>query len=326
MKQSLCSILLLVVLALSSWLSPGIILAQSETERPAGPPVGERLVREGDFAVRLAASLEIIDTDDEIEAETNLGDVGITPRNGWIADYPVTPDILGELQGSVKKAAEAGKLEMETDEALEIFEETKKEVGLNVKPRTAKDKGGKIPGKAPEYPDATVINNYYESEGPPIVTYYAPPPDYFYLYSWVPYPFFSFGFGFPGFFVLHDFHRPFRVHNRVRFISNHFNDVRRHRVYRVDPGARFNGRTYAGIGVRSRTRSFIPTGVPRGERRIFNRPGSTSLPGRSYTPAVPRSGGMRAPAGVGGTSRMPSGGGMAPAPSGGARVPGGRTR
>ncbi|ACM21520.1 hypothetical protein Geob_3177 [Geotalea daltonii FRC-32] len=324
MKQSLGRILLIV--AFSLWLSPGIIHAQTATEQSATPPVGQQLVREGDFALRLAASLDIVETDDEVEAETSLGDMGITPRNGWIADYPVTPDILGELQQSVKKAAEAGNLEMETEEALNIFEETKKEVGLNVKPQTAKKKGEKIPEKAPEYPDAAEIDNYYESEGPPIVTYYAPPPDYYYLYSWVPYPFFTFGFGFPGFFVLHDFHRPFRVHNRVRFISNHFNDPRRHRVYRVDPGARFNGRTYAGIGVRSRTRSFIPTGVPSGERRIFNRPGSVPIPGRSYTPAVPRGGGMRAPAGIGGTPRMPSGGGMAPAPSGGSRVPGGRTR
>jgi hypothetical protein len=286
--------------------------------------LGAQPVREGDFAVQLAARLQVIDTEDEVEAETSLGNAGITPRNGWIADYPVTPDILGELQQSVKKAAEAGKLEIETDEALNILEQTKKETGLNVKPHTARNKGEKIPEKAPEYPDATVINNYYESEGPPIVTYYAPPPDYFYLYSWVPYPFFSFGFGFPGFFILHDFHRPFRVHNRVHFISNHFNDVRRHRVFRVDPGARFNGRTFAGIGVQGRTRNFIPTGVPRGERRIFNRPGPAPSSGRSFR--VPGAGGMGAPAGVRGAPRMPSGGGMAPMPSGGGRASGGRTR
>ncbi|WP_243371600.1 hypothetical protein [Geotalea sp. SG265] len=322
MKRSLFKILP-VVLALSLWF-PGWIQAQTATEQSATPPVGQQLVREGDFALRLAASLDIVDTDDEVEAETSLGDAGIAPRNGWIADYPVTPDIVGELHQSVRKAADAGNLEMDKEEALKAFEQTKQEAGLKVKPYTARDKGEKIPETAREYPDSTVINNYYENEGPPIVTYYAPPPDYFYLYSWVPYPFFSFGFGFPGFFVLHDFHRPFRVHNRVHFISNHFNDVRRHRVFRVDPGARFNGRTFAGIGVRSGTRNFIPTGVPRGERRIFNRPGPAPFTGRSFR--APSGGGMRGPAGMGGMSRMPSGGGMAPMPSGGGRATGGRTR
>ena len=40
-----------------------------------------------------------------------------------------------------------------------------------------------------------------------MVTYYAPPPDYYYLYSWVPYPFWCDEFWFGGFFILNDFHR-----------------------------------------------------------------------------------------------------------------------
>jgi hypothetical protein len=38
-------------------------------------------------------------------------------------------------------------------------------------------------------PKPEVINKQYEEQGPPVVTYYAPPDPYSYLYSWVPYPF-----------------------------------------------------------------------------------------------------------------------------------------
>jgi hypothetical protein len=55
--------------------------------------------------------------------------------------------------------------------------------------------------------ESETINNYYYVEGPPVVTYYPPPEPYGYLYSWTPYPFWSSGVYFPGFFVLHDFHR-----------------------------------------------------------------------------------------------------------------------
>ena len=122
-----------------------------------------------------------------------------------------------------------------------------------------------------------------------MVTYYAPPPDYYYLYAWVPYPFWCYGFWFPGFFVLHDFHRVVNVHNRAVFVSNHFNDVSAHRVFRVDPVKRFNGRTFAGIGA-PRTGGFVSTGVPRSDRRIFNAPPRTAPTGRMV---IAPSGGSR---------------------------------
>ena len=53
--------------------------------------------------------------------------------------------------------------------------------------------------------EPTVIDNYYSDEGPPVVTYYAPPPDYAYLYAWDPFPFWCGGFWFPGYYVLNDF-------------------------------------------------------------------------------------------------------------------------
>ena len=78
-------------------------------------------------------------------------------------------------------------------------------------------------------------------------------------------------------FVLNDFHRPLFFGHRVAFISNHFNDFRAHRVFRVDPVSRFRGRTFAGIGVNGR-RGFISTGVSRSERRIFNAPRTGRMP------------------------------------------------
>jgi hypothetical protein len=75
-----------------------MVLAQSEQLRPGAPPVGQPVVSEGDFAVRLAFALAVVTTEDEVEAESRLGEIGIAPRNGWIADYPVTPDIVAELR------------------------------------------------------------------------------------------------------------------------------------------------------------------------------------------------------------------------------------
>lgn len=236
----------------------------------APPPIEAALVREGTFAVQLAAALGIGATNDEVEAETKLGDAGITPRNGWIADYPVTPDVLGELRQSVAAAADAGKLSMNRDEALKKLDGVKNGFDLSVKPAETGTGYTTSPPTVENYPDPAAVTNYYYTEGPPVYTYYTPPPDYYYLYSWVPYPFWSFGIWFPGYFILNDFHRSFHYHDRVVFVSNHFNDIRNHHVFRVDPLARFNGRTYAGIGVRRTRGGFISTGVPSGERRIFN--------------------------------------------------------
>ena len=66
-----------------------------------------------------------------------------------------------------------------------------------------------------------VINQQYEEQGPPVVTYYEPPESYTYLYSWVPYPFWSTGFYYPGYFMLKDFHRRVHVNRRPYYVSHH---------------------------------------------------------------------------------------------------------
>ena len=299
--------------ALTLLLIPSLCPAQPEQPELGLPPITQQLVREGDFAVKLHAALGLGTVQDETEAESGLGQAGIIPRNGWIADYPVTPDIIGELQQTVGDAAASGKIALGKGEALQRLAAVAAELSLGVRPQTAV--GTEEIQEQPatqDYPNPTAINDYYQTEGPPVVTYYAPPPDYYYLYGWIPYPFWCAGFWFPGYFILHDFHRSFHAHNRVSFVSNHFNDVRSHRVFRVDPVSRFNGRTFAGIGVRNR-RGFISTGVPRSQHAIFNAPRAQAAPGMRPLPGMRsgfRSGG--APGGNLGSAPRATGRGPSP--------------
>ncbi len=290
--------------------------AQTGDVSVAPPPISQQLIREGTFALRLVPAFSLEATDNEIEAENRLADVGIMPRNGWIADYPVTPDIIAELQKSVSDAADAGKLDMNREDALKKFEEVKAGLGLSIKPHGEGAAYSCKPPKCDNYPDPAVINNYYTEQGPPVVTYYSPPPDYYYLYGWVPSPFWWYGFWFPGFFILNDFHRSVHIHDRHHFVSNHFNDIRRNRVYRIDPPERFRGRTYSGIGVTNPTR-FLSTGVPRSDRIIFN--GSRGTPPSADRTIGPSSRGSRSfstPSQGGGVSgRASRGGGMGDIPS-----------
>ncbi len=248
-------------------LMSAVAYAQTGQPSTSPPPLSQPLVREGDFAVALADALKIGPAADEAEAENALNQVGIAPRNGWIADYPVTPDIVGELQTAVGDAADAGRLSMGKDEALNAFQNVITQQALDVKMDTSGRDLGDTSGV--EYAEPTVINNYYSTEGPPVVTYYAPPPDYSYLYTWVPYPFWWWDFWFPGFFVLTDFH--VRVHDHGHghhghgeherghgeFVSNHYRDPHSGRMSRVDPTSRFRGGT---LPAGERTRWSSPSG------------------------------------------------------------------
>jgi hypothetical protein len=260
-------------------------------------PVEQPLVPEGVFAVQLVEALKMGEAQEEAQAESMLSAIGIEPKNGWIAGYPVTPPIIGEIEKGVAGAADAGKLGMEKNQALKAVGDLKARLGLSVTsgvpPQTAtlaalggqpastiiykytdekrvvhytdryesipkeyRDQiemiretvqpmpsGGAVnedtqagannytPNQEPE-----VINNYYYNYGPPVVTYYAPPAPYYYLYGWVPYPFWSSGFFFSGFFILHDFHRHVVFHNRPFVVTNHV--VAANRAFVVDPVSR----------------------------------------------------------------------------------------
>jgi len=270
-------------------LSLGIGVREGGTQLP---PVAAPLVREGAFAMNLAEALNVRHPTSEVEAESMLGAVGISPRNGWIADYPVTPDIIGELQDSIAYAAEARTISMDQDSALRTLADVQAAVQMSVSPGAsgppyAEGTAEEAPSGEGAYPDQTAINNYYYEAGPPVLTYYAPPPAYYYLYAWVPYPFWRGRTWFGGYFVLNDFHRHFIEGGRVFVVSNHFTDIKAHRVFRIDPVNRLRGRTYAGIGA-PRSNAFINAGTQRAQERVFH-----GGPSRSFVPSRRATGAAR---------------------------------
>ncbi len=224
--------LLIIVMALGLFLMPFAVYPQSDQKSAGAPPVSQALVPEGDFALKLATALKVGTPTDEVQAEDMLTSAGIAPKNGWIVDYPVTPNIIGELQKAVSEAADAKKLPMGREEALRAFRTATVEAGIPI----IAEVPGNYPETQPQYAESSTVDDYYSSEGPPVVTYYPPPPDYGYLYAWVPCPFFFDAFFFPGFFVLNDFDIIVVGHHHHHHrITNHFFDARTHAFGRVDP-------------------------------------------------------------------------------------------
>jgi hypothetical protein len=266
------------IFIISFILMPGVIIGQSEQITSGNPQLAEPLVREGDLAVRLVEALNLGTALTEAEAESILISIGITPKNGWIADYPITPDITSELQATVSEAAESGALAVAKEAALQTLQDVLSDYNLYANTDTSGQGTGET--SAPDYPDSTEVNDYYRDEGPPVVTYYAPPPDYAYLYSWVSYPFRWRGSRFPGFFVRKRFH--VWVHGpeggHGEYVSNYFHDSKTDKIFRVDPMNRPHGGALAEIGgarQSSPSAQSVPVAVPRPsqERTITRAPG-----------------------------------------------------
>ena len=121
----------------------------------AGPPPSEQnLVREGSFAMELAEVLKIGEVKSEAEAENKLTSAGIAPKNGWIADYPLTPNIIGELQNAVGEAADSGKIAMKREEAIRAFEDL-------IKGIESQNAGVEPPPVGEPYPESYVYPRFY---------------------------------------------------------------------------------------------------------------------------------------------------------------------
>lgn len=257
MKVSLLVKVATLIGGLFLLLIPAIAAAESQKAPQGSPPIEQPLVRQGTFAMQLVPALGLGKAGSEAEAESMLSEKGILPRNGWIADYPATPDIIGELRQSVDDAAGAGKIQLGRAEALKRFDGVTAEAALSIRPQNE----DAIVSSGAEGEDAvapTDINNYYYDVGPPAVTYYTPPEDFSYLYSWVPYPFWWGDFWFGGFFILNDFHRTafhghHHHHDHGKFVSNHFRGS--NGFTRIDPVSRFNGRSNVPIGIGGRVNS-----------------------------------------------------------------------
>lgn len=259
-------------------LAPQPVAAYTPPDGQEVPPVAQALVREGDFAVKLAGALKLGSPGSEAESVSTLAAAGIAPRNGWIADYPVTPDILGELETAVADAADAGRLAVTRAEASHAFQGLAAEFGLAV---AAAPEAGYVQEKPPEsypmYSDSTAIHHHYYNVGPPVVTYYPPPPDYYYLYSWVHYPFYWHSFWFPGFFILHDFNRVVFVrHRAVKVVTNHVFVPRFRKVAIVDHRTRTRGRVFEQGRSFSDRRRFDSPEARRGASAIVERSRSRS--------------------------------------------------
>ena len=140
--------------------------APSEQNKPGPPLIEQSLIREGSFAIKLAEALKIGPVKSEAEAENMLASVGIAPRNRWIADYPVTPDIIGELQKTVGAAVDSGKIAMNKDEAMKAFQD----LIMDIESQYA---GVEPPPGSQPYPEP-----YYCPE-PYYYPYYYPYPYYF---------------------------------------------------------------------------------------------------------------------------------------------------
>ncbi|EIC29065.1 MULTISPECIES: hypothetical protein [Methylomicrobium] len=140
-------------------------------------------------------------------------------------------------------------------------------------PPGVSDLDGGLTGEAPlpEYapnPNSGAVEDYFDVYGPPVVTYYSPPAPYDYLYTWTPYPFWSTGFYFPGFFVLNDFHRAVFLDRHRYFVSRHTGGNR----YRY-PGAERSLKTPPG-GFRQPRYGFYTPSARAGARAIVSRVGS----------------------------------------------------
>lgn len=264
------------------------------------------LVREGDFAVKLAEAFDLGEITDEDDAGQLLAEIGLSPRNGWMSDYPVTPVILAELREAVIASSESGRLSMIEPEALEAFDRLALDLGLSVDENAELEPpaDGPLPGGAP-YAESADSHDYYTTEGPPVMTYYPPPSYYSGYYDWVPYPFyFSRGY-YPGFFILHDFHRAHRFdrhfdrnhkhkqfgfHNRFKrkFISNHHWNMRSGRTEAFRPNIAERSDSFG-----SARRSKFRDGAIKSDRfqsHAREQRGSASVTFRSTTkPGFPRS-------------------------------------
>ena len=119
---------------------------------------------EGVFAVQLVEALKMGRGQDEAQAESMLSGIGIEPKNGWIAGYPVTPPVIGEIERGVGGAADGGKLGIGKEQALKAVGDLKAKLGLSV--TTA----GVVPQSAPQaapggQPANTVIYKYMDKQG-----------------------------------------------------------------------------------------------------------------------------------------------------------------
>jgi|GEM_PF-1256388 len=285
-------------------LSPAIARAQIGPGTVDGPPIAQKLVREGDFAVELTDAFNLGPVGTEEEAESVLTSVGITPKNGWVSDYPITPDVIGELQAVIATAADSNTLDIRKDDALAAFSDLLDQLGLppittDGSNEYTEDTQPPMSAETGTYVDSGGLVDYYGGYGAPIVTYYTPPWPYYPLYSWVSYPFRCHKTFFPGFFVLRRFHcikpvavvrhhgsgvviisRPVR-----KVVTNRVVDPATHKVLIIDPPRRSTDPAFRFVPSSS-TAKFATVQPGRGSNVVMERSLSNQVRNPSTQAAV----------------------------------------
>ncbi len=270
---------ILLIFFTASLVSAPYTASVNAKSSPSGPPpIEQPLVREGEFAVELATALNLTSSKDEAAAEHYLVSINITPRNGWIADYPMTPDIIAEVRDSAARSASSGNLRVSGTDAAGIVDKVSIAMNLPVKVASQKynyesGSGYQSSSVAPpptvsEYVEPYVVDDYYYANEPPVVTYYPPPWEYTYLYDWVPDQFWWDGYGFGGFFILADFNR----HHHNHCITNHVTNANG-TVSRISATTRSSANATANTGVTSASRDLTSSRSVRDMDRFSSSPG-----------------------------------------------------
>ncbi|MGO9313864.1 MAG: hypothetical protein ACLQBD_09460 [Syntrophobacteraceae bacterium] len=280
--------ILLIFLAASLVSAPYTSSVNAKSSPSGPPPIEQPLVREGEFAVELATALNLTSSKDEAAAEHYLVSINITPRNGWIADYPMTPDIIAEVRASAARSASSGNLRISETDAAGIVDKVSIAMNLPVKVAGEKYNYGSgsgyqpssaaPPPKGSEYVEPYVVDDYYYANEPPVVTYYQPPWEYAYLYDWVPDQFWWDGYEFGGFFILTDFDRRYHNHQITNHVTNANGTVSRiSATARAGASATANQQTGARATTAdtSASRNLTSSGSARDMDRFSSSPGSS---------------------------------------------------
>ncbi len=322
-------VLVILLVAAGLVLAPcaGSVNAQSSTSRR--PPIEQPLVSEGEFAVELATALNLASSHDEAAAENSLAAINIAPRNGWISNYPMTPDIIAEVRQSTARSASSGSLSISEADAVRTVDSVSIAMKLPIKVAGEKYTDESSPGSkyqsssaAPppevsEYETPADVEQYYDENGPPIVSYYPPPWEYDYLYAWVPWPFWWDEFGFGGYFILTDFNR----HHHHHWITNHVRNAdgtvsRVNAVTRATGTGTRNSSTLSGANRSTQGSRLGSSNAQGGARAIMNRQSELRNP-------VAATRNMHSSESTGSGRTMSQGGGVSGSPSFSGRTPGG---
>jgi hypothetical protein len=175
---------------------PVISYGQPEQNIQKALPASQVLIREGNFAIKLVEVLKLGTAKNEAEAESMLASAGIAPKNGWIADYPLTPDIVGEVRNAIGVALDSGKLAINKDEALmavQVLIDNQWRLAVASDKEQARQYGEYPPAVYEGYEPYYYPELYYYPYYYPYPYYYG---DYYYPY---PYPYLGGGFVIRGF-------------------------------------------------------------------------------------------------------------------------------